>query len=383
MVEPVLFLYDPDEVRARLDELPALGAVLAAPELDGVESMAFANGRRSSRQIYRVLGNQHYPHLHRLLNVTNKVADAGYCPRQLTTRSADQFASTVSEILVADYLLRRGFALTPAGGAGRSAPEFVANHGPDQIAVEVYAPRGWDGLTELPHAIRSRIENADICLDFEFWIDLKQLDRFDPPTRRLLYVDPIALARRLDLRRRERVGATLADAIECQLLHGNDIAEATWTSSELNLDVSVRVEVDGATRTELPKRRGYISHLGLSGYAPEAIFDRLVGQRLRAKARRRQGRRSQLAPRSVLVVDLGLSDLTPHLGPGPYSERFLASLHRWFGREPDFGYDLIALGATSNADDFIVHFLVSETESSGLAETLFHPERAPGSVLSG
>jgi hypothetical protein len=117
------------------------------------------------------------------------------------------------------------------------------------MAIEVFTPRGWDGLTELPRPG---------CA-------------VGPPR-------PSDAGRAAD--------GLVAD-LERELSRGRDCVRH-WRSAELNVGASVRITQTQPASGPLPARRGFVSHLSLSGYAPEAIFEHRLCPKITAKAGRRQ-----------------------------------------------------------------------------------------------
>ena len=62
------YLYYPEIVAGILNERPSLARNLGDPAKEGQEALSFSELRKTRREIYRVLSNQHYPHLADLIN---------------------------------------------------------------------------------------------------------------------------------------------------------------------------------------------------------------------------------------------------------------------------------------------------------------------------
>lgn len=140
----------------------------------------------------------------------------------------------------------------------------------------------------------------------------------------------------------------------------------------LNIRVRLEVEEVGQSRERLPARWGAISPPGLSGYAPEGMFDRLVHRRVRRKAANGQAPQSGLAPISLLVVDLARAELTSELTHAGYRARFEETLRERLGAGL-LGYDLIAFCESRPSPAKLqLHFLMSESAvDPAVGEALF------------
>jgi hypothetical protein len=373
------FLFDPADVAKVLDRLPHLRAAIPDPAQEGQESAAFHAMRKSERQLYRVLSNVHYEHLDALLRSLDFCIGRGFTqPTILRTRARSAFAAALSEVYVAEHLLGCGFEVEglELEKEADPVPELVAYKDSLAIAVEVYAPLEWEGLGELMDELTSALKNLDLPLDYRFEARVEQLEQFDAE-HRLLFIHPGELARGLDGKTRERVVTPLLDEVERRLRA--DEREVRVAHEEHSLNIRVRVEVEDVeqSRDRLPARWGVSSPPGLSGYAPEGMFDRLVHRRVRRKAARRQAPRSQLAPLSLLVVDLARAELTSELSHSGYRARFEQTLRERLG-DGLLGYDLIAFcESRSGAARLQLHFLMSEDAIEPAArEALFGDQLA-------
>jgi len=373
------FLFDPVEVAKLLDGLPHLRTAIPDPAQEGVESVAFAGMRKSERQLYRVLSNIHYGHLESLLRSLDFCIGRGFTqPTILRTRARGAFAPALSELHAAEHLLRHGFeveALDLQKGSD-PVPELVARKGALAFAVEVYAPLEWEGLNELTDELSSGVKNLDLPLDYRFEARVEQLRQFDA-AHRLLSIHPGELARALDGQMREGIVAPLLDEVERRLEAGEREVRVAHEEGELNIRVRVEVEEVEESRERLPARWGVVSLPGLSGYAPEGMFDRLVHCRVRRKAAKGQAPRSGLAPISLLVVDLAHAELTSELAHQGYRTSFEQTLRERLGAGL-LGHDLIAFCASrSSGGEMQLHFLMSEDGvDPAAAEALFGKQLA-------
>src|SRR5262249_21619336 len=143
------YLFLPERVRNLLNDLPSLRSAIADPFIEGQPSSAFSRARLSPREIFRVLGNDHYEHLAQLLVALDRCIAAGLSyPNLLRTRSWKTFSEGLAEVHVASHLHRLSFALAnlDADKANDRVPDIIATRGNTRVAIEVYSPQRWDGI---------------------------------------------------------------------------------------------------------------------------------------------------------------------------------------------------------------------------------------------
>lgn len=211
---------------------------------------------------------------------------------------------------------------------------------------------------------------------YRFEARVEQIEQFDAE-HRLLFIHPGELARGLDAKTREGVVTPLLDEVERRLRVGEREVRVAHEERPLNIRVRVEVEDVEQSRERLPARWGVSSPPGLSGYAPEGIFDRLVHRRVRTKVAKGQAPRSGLAPISLLVVDLARAQLTSELAHSGYRQRFEETLRERLG-DNLLGYDLVAFcESRAAAVKLQLHFLMSEDAiDPAAAEALFGDQLA-------
>lgn len=369
------YLFDPSDVVQVLRGLPSLGAALGDPAREGEPSTAFPLARKSERQIYRILANDHYEHLAELLRSLDYCLARGFTqPSLLRTRARSNFDSAVSELGAAEHFLLRGFVIEglDVQRSSEPVPEFLASQGELQIAVEVYRPVEWEGLPALTDQLVETLKSLDVPLDYRFEVQVEQLDRFNEHGE-LRSVHPAELARQLTSSRLAAIIDPLLEEITQQLRADVPDLQVQNDEQDLNIRVSVGVSDVTSSQSTLPARWGAISPLGLTGYAPEAMFDRLVSARVRRKAARGQGR---VAGRlAILIVDLAASQVTTQLSSPAYLEDFVKSMRRSFDEELP-GYEVVAFCESAGAGrQLITHFAQhQDTVSEAVMRALFGSE---------
>ncbi|MPZ93216.1 MAG: hypothetical protein GEU68_16660 [Actinobacteria bacterium] len=109
--------------------------------------------------------------------------------------------------------------------------------------------------------------NLDVPLDYEFEVDVDQLERFDE--RGILrYVHPATLARALNVSKLTAINGPILEEVTARLTVGATSVQSQTEERDLNIRVSAAVKRATRSATNLPARRGLISPLGLTGYAP-------------------------------------------------------------------------------------------------------------------
>ena len=345
---PPKFLFDPSAVEATVAFTPHLQKQLAAKR-EGDPSKAFPTARRSSREIYRVLGNLHYPQLRDLLKTLEYCLANGYSqPAVLRTRARKNFIEALSELHAAEHFLLREFSVTdhdPVRGQSKSHDLSIRGHG-ISAAVEVYCPRSWEELDYLRDDLLDVLKNIDLPYDYSFMVEAGR-----PSGAGGLH--PQVLADSLTPEVRGRLIDQIGESVVLLLPQQRNI-ELAHEVAEASLRLRVEVREIRLSPSNMPARHGTLSGPSLTGYAPEAMFDRLVDRNVRAKARERQaiGRGAS----SVLIVDLSQFEITSELEHPLYRKYFEETLDRHLGQGLQ-GYDVIAFcEARRFGQEIILHF---------------------------
>jgi len=371
-------LFDPDEVATRLASLPRLAPALGDPHLEGECSTVFAQARKSAREIYRVLGNVHFQHLDELVQALDFCLEGGFTqPTILRTRARKSFAESLAELHAAEHFLLRKFEVEPQDTTKGSepVPDFIARGHGTEVAVEVYCPRAWEGLSDLLDDLKDVIKNLDVPYDYAFKVRIEQLEHFTADDR-LLTFHPGELAAALTPTVRESIILGIRDDLAAKLAravsHGSVHGE--WERPDLNIGITIALESGKGSRGRLPSRQGIIEGPSTSGYAPEGMFDRLVLNNVRKKAKK--GQAAGHASLSLLLVDLSCSELTRELLHPSYRPLFLQTVDTRLGS--DLGsYDFIAFcDAPAWRRELRLHFLKRGHQVNTAGVRLFFGEQA-------
>ena len=352
------FLFDPRAATKVLSELPQLRSLLGDPWQEGQASEAFSTAQMSSRQIYRVLGNLHYPHLGELLEALELCLERGFRqPMILRTRARKPFAELLAELQAARHFLAREFDVMGQDATKDQAPVpdlVVAGHGLE-VAVEVYCPRQWEALGELDE-FAVALKNLDVAYDYDYEVRVGQLERFDE--QGLIQLHPGSWAERLTPEVRRHLLSDLLEELVLTLVDAPPSVGVERRREDLNLGVSMALTSIERSRGRLPSRTGGLSGPSITGHDPAGMFDRLVDKRVRAKAARRQA--VGHARLSLLLVDLYRSELSDELGHSYYREEFAETLRRRLGRGLE-GYDMIAFCESRGwRQELRLHYIVRE-----------------------
>lgn len=333
------FLFDPGAIAEHLSSLPYLRSVLEN-DPDVSQSSGFKLARKSPRQIYGMLANAHFQHLADLLKTLDFCLGRGFSqPTIVRTRASRPFAASLAELYAAEYFLLKGFAVEGTDGTKgqESVPDMIVKGHGIKLAVEVYCPRIWDGISNLSDGIRDALMNLDMAYDYQFKIRL-QGDRTG--TKNPMPIPhPWELSDFLTPALCEDIIRASCDAFSSNLSSPTVKIELNWPGPDLNLKMSLSARGIKVSSGNFPQRSGIINGLTQSGHAPEGIFDRLLDKYVRSKARKKQAvGHSSL---SALVVDLSHYSLRSELAHSYYRGKFQESIQKHFGSTLE-GHDMIA-----------------------------------------
>jgi len=324
------YLFLPDSVAEILKKHPLLEEYLGSPYKEGEPSSGFPEARKSPRQIYRILANQHYPHLVELLQALEYCLANGYQnPSLLQTRDQSQFSSSISELLIAKTLIQKGFTVRGFDHtkSQRSVPDILATTNEHSLIIEVYAPRDWEGLDLFLYEIDLYLKYLDRPLDFVFNIDNQLIHRFDK-NGKLLHFDPWKFSDAMENRifRRKSI-KNIIDFIEENLVDGcEENLEAIFLYEDFNVKTSLSINRIQKSKQNYPDRRGTFSPPTLTGYAPEGMFDLLVRKRILNKLHQRQTDRMPGNYYRILMVDISHLGYVSEFEHPVYLSKFKQSL---------------------------------------------------------
>jgi hypothetical protein len=297
------YIYDPTVIAAALAGRAHLRGAIGNRMLAEAPA-AFPRARSCPWQISRILGaTDRYPGTGLLADDLERCLAAGLTLRWLRTTSRRQLGAGLAEVRTACEFLRHGFILQDldTGKSQSRVPEFAARDGELEIAVEVYAPREWQRLTDLTDELADRLRHLDVPMDYDIELVVGPMSRLDDEGG-LASLHPGPVDRGLD-EVRDGAVASVMERIHAGLLSGRSVVEATHVVASLNLKIrAVLAEIRPASGP-LPQREFHIHRWPASGYAPEGIFDRLARRRVRHKMSRGQAAAARLAT-SLLMVDL-------------------------------------------------------------------------------
>jgi hypothetical protein len=211
------------------------------------------------------------------------------------------------------------------------------------------------------------LKNLDVGYGYDFTVNTRQLEHFGANDR-LLILHPGELAATLTPTIREQVIADLIGELSAKLDGTQPELHVERDLRDHNIKASIALDSIANSCERLPIRSGLISGPPVTGYAPDAMFDRLVG-RTRQKAQK--GQAVGYAPISGLLVDLSVSELTRELDHPVYRDKFLNILATRLGSVER--YDLVAFcDGPAWRRELRLHFLVSgERMPADLPRQLF------------
>lgn len=300
--------------------------------MEGEPSRAFPLARRSARQIFRILGNDHYEHLAALLRTLDRCISAGFDQPQLTkSRSWKTFAEGLAEVHTAEHLLAKGFSVEGFDGrkGNEAVPDILASRQDMKLAIEVYTPRRWEGFENYQDSIRDELKSLDDPYDFRCTIEHDVIDQFRDG--RLCAFHPGILSRHLEAIATDAHVAKAVDHLRATLNSGR--ATAVVRFDALNLLTRIHCEATPALG-RLPNRE-ITTGSALSGYAPERDFEDIADRSVRKSAKGQAVRIPGAVP--CLLVDLSLSNLGSELSHPVYQQLFAQTLNARFSTVGEHG----------------------------------------------
>ena len=326
------YLYDPRIVDKVLRGFPSLSQKLGKPALEGKKTVSFPQCRRTGREIYRILSNQHYPHLVELLRVLDYcIANGWKQPTLFKTRGQKEFDSSVAELFVANSFLRLGLKVKDLdqGKGTTPVPDMIIESGTISLSAEVYCPRDWNGLDHFREEVRLGILHLDAPWDFRFKISMGLINYFAPGGK-LLRFDPwqFSEANEKSADRWAKIGQIISE-IETNLAGstGPEIV-ACLRDEDLNVFTEVRLSEIEKSQSDTPTRFGTVSGPTLTGYAPEGMFDRLVQRRILSKIQKGQAQSLSGEHLRALIVEISRLGYTSEFACPYYLQKFGQSVER-------------------------------------------------------
>lgn len=359
----IRYLCDPITIETVLESFPRLRERLRNTWAHVLKSKGssshFPNAVYANQEIYRILSNQHYPHLVQLLNSIEFCLKNDYENRQvLTTTSLDEFESGLSEILFAEICLRENFHVhgLDANKRNRKTSDLRILTRQGSFIAEVYRPRTTLGLRQLEEELRLAILHLDLPYDFECEIrfDVEQgfsqvgrLEHFKPSLVSSVFSDKAQ-------KRRILVDQVLASMVNLLPQLKDASFEISLGDRGVNAKIQVGLSKIQQSQDLLPHRLFVLSQPG-SGIGPEFLFDDIVRRRIRSKIRDRQF--SSYSEKEVRLLIVDISDLSfffTSWNDGYYRHKFISSIETHLTDELKLSNspDLIVLFAPKYVDRF-------------------------------
>lgn len=309
-----LFLFDPVRVDRLRAVLPALSAQLPASASEGALTSLPAL-RKTGREVYRLLANPHYRHLREALRVIENVLTAGCDLRDLlSTSKHSQFSSRLSEAWAADHFLFKGFNVSTVPRTGSRGADLVIEKGQLSATIEIYSPRVWEALDDWMLELQDELKNLDQPYDYVLEVSVSAPHG----------VDPWTIARALDLTAQAVIDAVLGDLVGA-LNSGEGGTARSYRHGSTDLETTVGLR-DVCASVAGTARSLVIGRPALSGYAPEAMFERLVSRNvLRRKTGKRQTEEATTRLRGM-IVDLSRTQIAHDLRHALYRAKAEAIL---------------------------------------------------------
>lgn len=331
------YLFLPDQISEIINRHSCLKGKIDDPSKDGTPSSSFPAARKTYREIYRVLCNQHYPHLQEFLYDLEYCLNNGWQqPTILKTRSGREFHSAISELTVASHFAKIGFDITSFDEkkSQKLVPDLMIKSSFLSCLGEVYSPRNWDGIQYFKDDLRLSLLHLDIPWDFDFEITFEpahnfdekgNLLRFDPWQFSDCYVNPT--------RRSDQIIPVLHELTNMIQNSNNKKLSKKLVDEANNTVVDIIIHQIEPSKYELPVRHGVIHGPSLSGYSPECMFDKLIQRRIRSKINKRQTEAIHSSDLKVLFVDVSHLGYISEFNHSYYQGKFAESIEKHFGAD--------------------------------------------------
>jgi hypothetical protein len=256
----------------------------------------------------------------------------------MLTSDRQQFRGAIAELHVAEHFLLRDFALEPEPAVGDGRADLHIATDERKAIVEIIAPIELKALNDFFEMCGDVAKHLDVAYDYRGRVEMSQLETFDE-SGELLHVNPIVLAKQL-----AQMNAVndFAAAFAEQLVGGN-----AFTIDTPVVELNIRLVADFGDITPsafgAPAREIALALPGLSGYAPEAIFDNIL-RKLSNKGRGRQaGEHEAGGPLRVLIADLSTAEVSSEWQNAGYRSRFERMAEERLGPLVGPDYDAVAL----------------------------------------
>ncbi len=362
------YLFNPQDVIQTLADNRFLKSKLKNPDKDGIISESFPDLRKTQREIYRIITNQHYEHLKILLSNLDFCISCGWQnPKLLQTSSKHEFDSLVSELLVATHFAKNGYKISNFDhnkGKNR-VPDLIASTDSVSVVMEIYSPRDWDGLEYYFEDLRLSLLHLDLPYDFNFKLKSKLVRNFDDDGK-LLYFDPWSFSEVYTDKtvRSQRITIIVSEIINSFKSNRKKIQ---YDVKELNHNILVKLSIGEISPNKgNPERHGVILPPTLTGYSPEGMFLNLVGKRLNSKIAKRQTHSIDDCQHRVLFVDVSnLGYITEFKNPY-YQKNFAKSLVDNLDKNEDYIDAVIFFQPNLTKDSTIDILIVFKQESMPL-----------------
>lgn len=326
----VEYLFEPDQVRECLGTYKYIRDKIGDPSQEGKPAINFPKARKTDREIYRILSNQHYQHLQEFIRDLDLCLQEGWDqPKLLKIRSEKEFESTIAELVVATHFVKLGFKVSSFDQQKTRypVPDGLAKRKDISCCFEVYAPRDWDGLRLFVEDLRLYILHLDIAYDFRCEIAMDVINDFDGDGR-IVSFNPWQFSDKYEtlVARANKIEPFISNvAIELQKAGGRDSRLELLDPSH-NIATVLSCDRIQASQKITPSRVVSFSPPTLTGYAPEFMFDRLIQNRIIKKIGKEQTKTIGTGSICALFVDISHLEYQTEFKDPLYGKHFQESV---------------------------------------------------------
>jgi hypothetical protein len=314
----IKYLFNASKINKTLNNYPNLKHEITRYIEQAESSNAFPKLKKSGREIFRILSNQHYSHLVQLINIIEKSLKNGWDqPILYKTKNHIRFGSAVSELFVVNSLLNKGFNIKGFDAIKNSdfIPDIYAEKNYETFSIEVYCPRDWGPLNYFIDELRLSLLNLDFPINYKYSINIDTINDFNSEGA-LQNFNPWKFTEKFQShKKRSKVIKNILSKIK------NGQKNIDYEIDEINTLVKVSLDDIPNDNNLYPIRRTS-SSFSLTGYAPDYMFEHLIKRRIRSKINKEQSEALPGEHINVLIIDISKLGYTHSFSNYYYLKKF-------------------------------------------------------------
>ena len=294
----IYYLFDPEQVKSILKKYPLINQELPyKPHNEGIKTKNFLKARKSSLEIYRMLANKKFEILETLEycleNCFNKLSI-------FEAKSQEQFESLLSEYLIAETFLKKGFSVISF-----ERPDMIIISKDFSVSAEVYSPTEWRGVDLFEQELKYAIKNIDLPWDFNFEIRADVINNKDKSGKPLIFDHfKFSEANRNSINRQKNIDTLISQIKSC--LNQQKRPEFYASLQLVNINAQVTAKVFNISKSQgiIPNRPDTRTGFKPGGYNPDHLFESKLQTDILNKIIKGQAQSISWASFTALIIDV-------------------------------------------------------------------------------